>query len=197
VKIIAGLGNPGARYRNTRHNVGYVTLDRLAERLGVAFAREKHEAHVVEAQFQGTRLLLMKPLTFMNRSGLSVARAARDAVEGPGDVLVVVDDADLRLGRLRLRAGGSAGGHNGLKSIIEHLGTPEFPRLRIGVGRDKAEAGLIDHVLGRFKPEERAEVDRVVTRAVDAILHYVTEGIGSAMNMFNADPGAGAHDTQS
>jgi PTH1 family peptidyl-tRNA hydrolase len=172
--------------------VGYETLDRLAERLGVKLAREKHEACVAEAQYQGTKLLLMKPLTFMNRSGVSVARGARNALEDPADLLVVLDDADLPLGRLRLRARGSAGGHNGLRSIIEHLGTQEFPRLRIGVGRDIAEADLIDHVLGRFKPEERPEVDRTVARAVEAILYHVAEGVESAMNVFNADPNAGA-----
>lgn len=184
-KIIAGLGNPGAKYRNTRHNVGFEALDRLAERLGAPFDREKRSALVASARHNGQRLLLLKPMTFMNRSGQAVAAHARNGVDELSDLMVVVDDVHLPLGKLRLRREGSAGGHNGLKSIIERVGGPGFPRLRIGVGAAGPGGELIDHVLGSFRPEEREAVDEALDRAVDALLTYVEDGIDRAMDRFN------------
>ncbi len=186
MKIIAGLGNPGPRYRNTRHNAGFDALDRLAERLGAAFNREKHKALVAETRRGDESLVLIKPLTFMNRSGQAVAPFVRYAPNGPGDLIVVVDDAELPLGRLRLRGRGSAGGHNGLKSIIEHLGGEDFARLRIGVGKETDNADLADHVLGRFTPGERAAVDAALDRAAEGLLCYLDEGLTAAMNRVNA-----------
>lgn len=190
MKLIVGLGNPGPKYRNTRHNVGFQVLDQLAERLGVAFDREKYQGLVASARHAGDGLLLLKPLTYMNRSGLSVAEATRNKVPNLADVLVIVDDINLPFGKLRMRERGSAGGHNGLKSIIEHVGAQDFPRLRIGVGENKAGEALTDHVLGSFKPEERAELDSVIARAVEGVIVYLEEGVNSAMNTINrtSDP---------
>ena len=136
MRLIVGLGNPGERYRRTRHNVGFMVLDCLAARAGVRRGREEAEAWISEADVAGERVVLAKPLTFMNRSGVAVDRLLSLKGAGPGDLLVVPDDADLELGVLRIRERGSHGGHNGLRSIIEVLGTDEFARLRVGVGRD-------------------------------------------------------------
>jgi len=187
VKIIVGLGNPGPQYARTRHNLGFVAVDALAKRLGTAFGREKYDAHIAEVRCDGQKVLLLKPLTFMNRSGRSVAQAARNGVDDMDDLLVVVDDINLPLGRLRLRQGGSAGGHNGLKSIIAHLGTDAFPRLRMGVGGKEAGRHLTDHVLGKFRPEERPDVDSMVARSVDAMVMFIESGIEPTMNAFNRD----------
>jgi peptidyl-tRNA hydrolase, PTH1 family len=188
VRIIVGLGNPGPRYRNTRHNVGFRTLDVLAEELGTTFSREKYGALIATGRHEGTEVLMLKPLTFMNNSGVAVAQAARNKVQDPGDLLVVSDDVNLPLGRLRLRKQGSAGGHNGLKSIIERLGTSEFGRLRIGVGQESVGAGLIDHVLGTFAPDEWPEVNAAVGRAAQCVLRYIAAGMDGAMNEFNRPP---------
>ena len=185
MKVIAGLGNPGPRYRNTRHNAGFLVLDELASRFGVSLDREKHKALLAEVSRGGGRVVLMKPLTYMNRSGQAVAPVIRNAPNGPGDLLVVVDDADLPLGRLRLRLKGSAGGHNGLKSIIEHVGSQDFARLRIGVGKEKGSSGLADHVLASFTPGERETLEHVLKRAADGVLLYLNEGAERAMNEVN------------
>lgn len=185
MKLVVGLGNPGPRYRDTRHNLGFAVLDTLAERFGVRLDREKHQALTTDAVFKGERLILLKPLTFMNLSGASVAAAARNRVPVPEDVLVVVDDVNLPLGRLRLRAGGSAGGHNGLKSIIERLGSDAFHRVRLGVGPNEGGGDLARHVLGRFRPEERDAVNDMVARAADAVETWIADGMEAAMNRHN------------
>lgn len=188
MKMIAGLGNPGPRYKNTRHNLGFMVLDGVAERLGVALDRERHQGLVAEAAHTGTKMLLVKPLTYMNLSGACIAEAARNKVFDPADLLVVVDDINLPLGRLRFRPGGSAGGHNGLKSVIERLGSDAFHRLRLGVGASKPGENLVDHVLSKFAPDEWPEVNPMVARAVDAALCWAAEGMQAAMNRYN-DPG--------
>jgi PTH1 family peptidyl-tRNA hydrolase len=190
VKLVAGLGNPGAKYRGTRHNVGFAVVDEMARRAGLAF-----ESAPVEAQVARWRrpdgegaVLLAKPLTFMNASGEAVAGLMRYFRIDAADVLVVVDEVQLPLGRLRARARGSAGGHNGLKSVIAHLGEG-FARLRVGVGRGLAARDLADHVLARFEPDEREEVQRVTARAADAAEMFITSGIEAVMNRFNGgDP---------
>ena len=166
-------------------------LDSLAERLGTSFSREKHQSLLVEVRQGSDRVLLVKPQTFMNNSGVAVAQAARNKVQSGEDLLVVVDDADLPVGRLRFRARGSAGGHNGLKSIIEHVGTRDFPRLRLGIGRDVGAGDLMDHVLTRFRPDEMPKVDEMVARAVAGVLRFLEAGIAVAMNEFNGSPEAG------
>lgn len=185
MKVIAGLGNPGAQYRNTRHNLGFDVLDRLAARYSVSFGKEKHNGLLAELRIGPERVLLVKPQTFMNLSGACIAAAARNRAHAPEEVLVVVDDIHLDLGRMRVRAGGSAGGHNGLKSVIERLGSPDFHRLRLGVGDDRAGKNLSGHVLSRFRPEEYALVTKIVEAGADAVEHWVSSGVDSAMAAFN------------
>ncbi len=188
MKLIVGLGNPGPRYRNTRHNVGFQVLDLLAVRMGAAFDREKFHG-LLAVSGQGAKcVMLLKPLTYMNRSGIAVAEAARNKVTDMDDLLVVVDNVNLPFGRLRMRERGSAGGHNGLKSIIEHVGTQDFPRLRIGVGVNKAGESLTDHVLGGFRPEERAELEGLIERAADGVIAFLEDGVVAAMNAVNKMP---------
>jgi len=187
VKIVIGLGNPGARYKDTRHNIGFMVLDRVAGRLDAEFSQEKYGGLVARTARDDEPLLLFKPLTFMNNSGDCVARVIRYTETEPSGMLVVGDDVNLPLGKLRFRRGGSAGGHNGLKSIIERLGSQEFPRLRIGVGPGDGGSGLVEHVLGSFTAEERPVRDEIVGRAVEAVLVYLDEGIARAMNEFNRE----------
>jgi PTH1 family peptidyl-tRNA hydrolase len=179
------LGNPGQQYRNTRHNVGFRVLDEIAERLNARFDQEKYEGLFAMAEHEGARLMLLKPLTFMNLSGTCVAKAARNRVSRPEHIVVVTDEIQLPLGAVRIRQEGSHGGHNGLRSVIEHLGTQAFPRLRIGVGQKKAGQDLSDHVLSTFTPDEKADVERAIKAAADAVLCCVTEGVATAMNRFN------------
>jgi PTH1 family peptidyl-tRNA hydrolase len=185
VKLIVGLGNPGPRYRNTRHNVGFEVVDCLAARWRAEFNRERHRALMAEASVQGSKVILLKPLTFMNRSGETL-RSALDYTETAlQDVLVIVDDVNLPLGRLRLRTEGSAGGHNGLRSIISHVGTEEFPRLRLGVGAQQQGGDLAGHVLSTFRAEERPELLKAIERAADAVETWLAQGMATAMNTYN------------
>lgn len=186
MKLIVGLGNPGERYRGTRHNVGFAVIDELARRRDVAFEGAPVDALIAKVRNLGGGALVGKPTTYMNSSGPAVGELVRYyRIEVP-DVLVVVDDVNLPLGRLRARPRGSDGGHNGLKSIIEHLGTEEFSRLRIGVGRGAEDRELAGHVLSRFLPAERDAVERMVTRGADAAELFALEGIDQVMNRFNA-----------
>lgn len=187
MKVIVGLGNPGPQYKWTRHNLGFLVVEQLAESLGASFTKEKHQGLLCETATGGTRLLLIKPLTFMNRSGDCVAPAVHNKIDGPEDVLVVTDDINLPLGKLRIRAGGSAGGHNGLKSLIERLGSDAFARLRLGVGDERTTGDLADHVLSKFRPEEKEPVEKMLERAVDAAIRWAERGVEAAMNEFNQD----------
>jgi PTH1 family peptidyl-tRNA hydrolase len=182
--LIVGLGNPGGEYHNTRHNVGFRVVDLLAERHRIDARKGEKRALVGYGRIEDTAVVLAKPQTFMNLSGESIAPLMRMLGLTPADVIVVTDDMDLPVGRLRLRREGSAGGHNGLKSLIQHLQTTEFPRVRIGVGRPK-EAGTIDHVLGKFEREEIGPVQEAVQRAADAVEVILAEGLDLAMSRFN------------
>jgi len=188
VKLIVGLGNPGAQYRGTRHNIGFAVIDEIARRAAVGFESAPAEAVIAKWRRPEGGALLAKPLTFMNLSGQAVGELARYFKVDVPDVLIVVDEVQLPLGRLRARARGSAGGHNGLKSVIAHLGD-DFSRLRIGVGRGEQQRDLADHVLSRFEKEEAPEVERMTTRAADAAEMFITSGIEAVMNAFNGgDP---------
>ncbi len=184
MKAIVGLGNPGAAYAGTRHNVGFDVVDELARRWGVRLRPWKSVADLVVVSARAA--VLVEPLTFMNLSGEAVSRVAAFHKLEPSDLLVVVDEIQLPVGRLRLRRSGSAGGHNGLKSIIQHVGD-EFPRLRIGVGRGDPRWDLADHVLSRFAGDERAAIDEAIVRAADAAELFVEQGIEPAMSRFNAE----------
>jgi PTH1 family peptidyl-tRNA hydrolase len=186
MRLIVGLGNPGLEYRDTRHNVGFTVVDALAERWRVGDQwREKFDALQIKTMRGEESVLLAKPLTFMNLSGRAVAGLAGFYKIEPADVLVVVDEAALPLGRLRVRREGSAGGHNGLKSIIGSLGTDAFPRLRIGVGRGDTRRDLADHVLAKFDADERSVIEDAVARSADASEAFIADGVADAMNRFN------------
>ena len=189
MKLIVGLGNPGREYRETRHNVGFLVVDEIARRhrLALALAPSQVPETFVAKRYGADPLLVAKPLTYMNRSGDAVAALARYYDVGAADLLVVVDEAALPFGRLRARARGSAGGHNGLASIIERLGTTEFARLRLGVGRGDPRRDLADYVLSTFEPGERAELEGFIARAADAAEMFAVEGIEQLMNTYNPD----------
>jgi peptidyl-tRNA hydrolase, PTH1 family len=187
LKLVVGLGNPGSEYARTRHNVGFDVVEEVARRHGVTLkTTAKWKARTAKIGALGDGVLLAEPTTFMNLSGWAVREIAAFHKLSPSDLLIVVDDADLPLGRLRIRSGGSAGGHNGLKSVIQELATDEFPRLRIGVGRQGGE--LRSHVLGRFSSEEQPYIDAALKRAADAAELFGTENILTVMNRFNPVP---------
>jgi PTH1 family peptidyl-tRNA hydrolase len=191
MKLIVGLGNPGRQYEGTRHNVGFVVVDELARRHGAGFEAAPADALMARARSLGPGgTLLVKPLTFMNLSGFAVGEIARYYRVDLADLLVVADDVNLPLGRLRARARGSAGGHNGFRSIIEQLGTTEFARLRIGVGRGDGRRDLADHVLARFDAAERIDIQAAIARAADASEMFAVEGLTAMMNAFNRWEGA-------
>ena len=194
MKLIVGLGNPGREYADTRHNVGFRVVDEIARRhqLTLGLAPSQVPETFVAKKYGGSGgdtvpLLVAKPLTFMNRSGDAVGSLARYYDIAPADLLVVVDEAALPFGRLRARPRGSAGGHNGLKSIIERLGTTEFARLRLGVGRGDLRRDLADHVLSKFEPGERAELELFIARAADAAEMFAADGIEKVMNAYNPE----------
>jgi PTH1 family peptidyl-tRNA hydrolase len=182
---VVGLGNPGERYRRTRHNAGFMVADALAARAGAGRGSAEGDAWVTDTRIGGVDVLLVKPLTFMNRSGLAVEalRSARGL--SPGDVLAVVDDAALELGELRVRERGSHGGHNGLRSLIEAMGTEEFPRLRVGIRKGELPDDLAEYVLSEFPEEDVLVVQEIVGLAADAVECFLRDGAAAAMNRFN------------
>jgi PTH1 family peptidyl-tRNA hydrolase len=186
MRFVVGLGNPGERYRRTRHNLGFRVVDALAVRLRVMAGREQAGAWVAEARFGAEPALLVKPLSFMNLSGVPVARLLEAHGGTPADLVVVVDDAALDLGTIRVRERGSDGGHNGLRSLVEELETEEFPRVRVGIRKGEVPEDLAAWVLTDFPDEDTALVEEVVARAGDAATCFVTEGADAAMSRFNA-----------
>ena len=185
MKLVAGLGNPGRQYAGTRHNVGFEVIDELAKRHRVSFEAAPADALMCKWRRDGEIVLLVKPLTFMNLSGVAAGQLMRYFKIDVPDLLVICDDVNLPLGRLRVRAGGSDGGHNGLRSMADELGTMDYSRLRIGVGRGDERRDLADHVLAGFAPEEQPGVNDAVTRAADAVECWVLDGLAKTMNVFN------------
>ena len=184
--IVVGLGNPGDKYENTRHNAGFLVMDELARRGNFSIRKVKHKALTETAVIGGQGVLIMKPTTYMNLSGEAVGDAARFYKIPAERVLVVSDDTDLPVGKLRIRKSGSAGGHNGLKSIIQHLGGDGFPRLKVGVGgKPHPDYDMADWVLGKLQGEDKKTMDEAVKRAADAIECLLKEGADKAMNKFN------------
>jgi len=183
--LIIGLGNPGNKYAGTRHNIGFEFLERLAETMSVRMGPGKGPFHVGKKNYKGHALYLVKPTTYMNNSGQAVREAVNWYKEELDHCLVCYDDLDLEVGTIRLRPGGSAGGHNGIKDIIQELGTNAFPRLRIGIGNDFSRGQQVQHVLSPFSDEERSVLNSTLDTAVDAALCFIREGIDQAMNKFN------------
>ncbi len=184
--LIVGLGNPGPRYANTRHNAGFKALDELARRTGLRFSGKQANAEIARGSIAGQAVILAKPQTFMNNSGQSVSGLARFYKVPHNRLLIVYDDIALPLGTLRIREKGSAGGHNGLTSVINHAGTPSIPRLRIGVDQPlDPRHSRIDWVLGRFTKEEQKVLDEVIPRAAEAIESVLRDGLERAMNVYN------------
>jgi len=189
-RIVVGLGNPGPRYARTRHNAGFLAVEALAAAAGILLRQQRHGALVGEGRIGGRRCLLALPQTFMNRSGESVRRILDFTGAAVADLLVVTDDLDLPLGRLRLRRGGGAGGHRGLASILDHLGDQGFARLRIGIGRPPERVPAEAYVLQDFAAGERPLLDEALTRAREAAEAVIAEGLDAAMNRFNAPQAA-------
>lgn len=180
--MIVGLGNPGGEYKGTRHNVGFDVIDRLAEAHKIKVSRAKHRALTAIGKVSDTQVLLVKPLTYMNLSGQAVAPLARDNQLKPENVFVIADDLDLPVGALRIKLGGSAGGHNGHKSLIQSLKTQDYPRLKIGIGKTKRE-GTIDHVLGSFDREEKDLIDAALRTSVKVCEALAQGGIQAALRV--------------
>lgn len=184
--IVAFLGNPGIKYNGTRHNAGFMAADAMEKKLGVSINKMRFKALTQTADIGEKKVLLMKPQTYMNLSGDAIAQAANFYKVPPERVIVVSDETALPIGRLRIRRGGSAGGHNGLKSVIARLGTDQFPRIRLGVGdKPHPDYDMADWVLSAFKGQDAADMELVAKKAADAVECYITEGADRAMNKFN------------
>ena len=190
--LIVGLGNPGAQYAHTRHNVGFDVVDTLARKLGVTIGRERDEALLGECFIAGQKTILALPQTYMNLSGEAVSRLVRWYRLPPENLMVVYDDVDLPQGRLRVRAGGSAGTHNGMRNIVYLTGRDDFPRVRIGIGKPEPGRDLAAYVLGKYPPEARQAMFDAFLRAADAVQAIVTDGAEAAMARFNGEGGKGA-----
>lgn len=186
--IIVGLGNPGKKYENTRHNVGFCTIDYLSAKYGIKVNRLKHKALTGDGVIKGERVLLVKPQTFMNLSGESINEIAEWYKLPMERLIVIYDDVDLPVGTIRIRPKGSSGTHNGMKSVIYQLQSDEFPRIRIGIGKAPEEWDLADYVLSRFSGEESADIAKSIERAAEAAAVIVQSGVEAAMNLYNQNP---------
>ncbi len=184
IKMVVGLGNPGSEYKDTRHNIGFMVVDALASQLYVEVRKKKFAACFGETNFEGKKLIMLKPWQYMNRSGQAVATAAGFYKLQLSDILVVTDDLALDPGRIRIRKDGSAGGHNGLKDIIAKLGSDQFARLRVGIGSAGPQEAY-DYVLDKIKGDDKPLIDQAIIRAKDAVLCWLGDGIDKAMNEYN------------
>lgn len=185
MKLIIGLGNPGKEYEMTRHNIGWMALDRLAKEWNIDVTKSKYRALYGEGTVRGEKVVLLKPMTYMNLSGESLSQAMQWYKPDLKDIVVLYDDMDIPLGKLRLRTKGSPGGHNGIKSLVQHLGTQEFNRVRMGIGRPHPGSDVIKHVLTNFRKEEVEEVENAVSKIGDVIECIIDQGFLIAMNRFN------------
>ncbi len=184
MKLIVGLGNPGVRYDNTRHNAGFMVMDRLAQKAGVSIDKEKFEGKYAKTKIKGEDVIFLKPETFMNNSGFSL-RACMDFFKIPAsDILVIYDDMDLPVGKIRLRQKGSAGGHNGVKSVITCALTNEFDRIRVGIGRDP-QIPIVNYVLSKFRADEKEDLEKAIDEAADAAWYSIDHSFPDTMNRYN------------
>ncbi len=184
MKIFIGLGNPGTKYENTRHNAGYMVMDQLAKKLGMSYDQEKFSSYFAKAKIKGADIILLKPTTYMNNSGMALRQCLDFYKASMEDVIVIYDDVDLNIGRLRLRQKGSAGGHNGIKSIIQCGFSDQFDRIRVGVGKD-SQVPMISWVLSKFKEEEKQPLQEAIERAADACVFSIQHTFTETMNMYN------------
>lgn len=185
MKLLVGLGNPGRRYENTRHNVGFQTIDYLANQLDIRVDKEKNRALIGEGKLKDEKIVLVKPQTFMNLSGEAVAPLAAWYKVEPEDILVIYDDLALEVGRIRIRGQGSHGGHNGVRSLIAHLKTEKIPRIKIGIGSPPPQWDTADYVLGNFSPAEQKVIQETMEKAAKAVEVTLGQGLAKAMNQFN------------
>ena len=193
MKLVIGLGNPGRTYAGNRHNIGFICLNRFARKQGIRFEKKQAKARTGSGGVDGIQVLLARPQTFMNLSGQAVGRLVKKFNVSPGDLIVIHDDLDLSPGKVRIRRGGSSGGHKGVASIIGELGDPDFIRIRVGIGRppmaeeagEVSEADIIDFVLGDFTPEVRKTINRAVAGVGEALQYLLVEGLEAAMNRYN------------
>ncbi len=185
--LIVGLGNPGRKYSKTRHNCGFLILDQLADDAREKFKKSKFQSEICDLVLERNSAILAKPQTFMNNSGLAVSELCRFYKIELSNFLVIYDDTDLPFGKIRLRPQGSAGGHNGMKSIISHLGTKDFARLRIGIGGEYAKENMADYVLSSFSKNENAKLDEIKTQAIITIRNFISIGIDKTMNLINTE----------
>lgn len=183
--LVVGLGNPGEEYASTRHNAGFMAVDLLAQHLGLTLSRNSHDAQWMSAPFGEDQVVIARPTTFMNDSGRAVKALLSDLELEPGSMIVAHDDMDLPLGQVRIKKAGSSGGHRGIESIVASIGTGEFIRARIGVGRPPGKQDPADYVLREFSKADRTEIDFAITTAAQAIVHAMEHGLGSAMNEYN------------
>ncbi len=184
MKLVVGLGNPGSKYRETRHNIGFMTIDRLADYYNINLIKEEHKALVAKKRIKGEKVIFAKPQTFMNNSGEAVRGLASYYKIRKEDIIIIYDDLDLKVGQVRIKPKGGHGGHNGIKSIFTHLGAREFPRVRIGIGRP-VKMKVIDYVLGRFKKDDKKIIKEAVEDAKDAVRIYLEDNLQQAMNKYN------------
>ena len=183
--IIVGLGNPGKEYEKTRHNTGFMVIDKLSKKYKIDISKEKHKALIGTGTIEGEKVLLVKPQTFMNLSGESIQEIMNFYKEDIDNLIVVFDDIDLPIGTIRIKQNGSAGTHNGVKSIVKELNSKEFKRIKVGIGGPDEKANLIGHVLGKFSSEEFEKIDESVTNAAEAVVDIIKDGVLKAMNKYN------------
>lgn len=183
--LLVGLGNIGKEYESSRHNIGFIIVDEIAEKLSVSFGPGNGPFEIAEGRYKGRKITLIKPTTYMNLSGTAVKKALAGTKTEAQDCLIIYDDLNLPLGKIRMRESGSAGGHNGIKDIIEKLGTDQFPRLRFGIGHHFTKGKQVDFVLSAFSEEEQEELAQARKKAADAALSFVNDGIERAMNYHN------------
>lgn len=185
VRLIIGLGNPGDRYRNTRHNIGFMAVDIISKDFGISLEKTKFQAEYGKGQIDGYDVLIVKPMTYMNKSGFSVGHFANFYKVANGDIVVIHDDIDLDFGRIKIKEKGGDGGHRGIRSIIDALGGDDFCRLRMGIGRSEFDTNVSDHVLGSFSDREQAALVQFIQTSRDAVVTILCEGTKEGMNRFN------------
>ena len=186
MKVVVGLGNPGREYQDTRHNVGFAVIDEIAKRYSADVTSVKFKSLYTDIRIKNSKVLLVKPTTYMNNSGQALREVMDFYKLDPSDILVIYDDIDIPIGKIRVRKKGSSGSHNGLRSIVKHLGSEEFPRIRVGIGRPDERISLTNYVLGKFSEDERIDINKAIKNSADAVESLIDVGIDNTMNKYNS-----------